>query len=630
MCGICGKLVFQERVPPKALIASMCGKIVYRGPDDEGIYTASHIGLGQRRLSIIDLDRQACPPLSNETGTIWIVFNGEIYNFRELRKELEKRGHRFSTRSDTEVIIHLYEEDGVMCLEKLRGMFAFALWDENRKILFCARDRLGQKPFCYTLTSDSFIFGSEIKAIAEDPEVEILPDYGAIDHYLTYQYVPSPMTAFQRIWRLRPGEYLTVDLNGNTEVRSYWEPVPRTQLTISREEMEERLVGELQESVTLRMVSDVPIGAFLSGGIDSATVVAMMARASSTPVKTFSIGFEEAEHNELEYARLVSGRYRTEHQEFIVRPKTVEILEDLVYHYNEPFGDSSVIPTYYVSKITRDFVTVALSGDGGDESFAGYDSYEALMGWNRWNAVPQWFRTPMARGGIHLLHLLPYGNRTSKVIRGLGMIAARDIRERMLQFKTILKAEERQIAYTPHFRDLIDHSLSSCATPAGFPWDQGMDDLDWLMRHDQRHYLPDCLMVKTDIASMANSLEVRSPFLDHRFIEFAASIPSGLKLNRSGRKAILKSAVKDLVPDEILTRPKAGFSIPLAIWLRSDLAPLLREMLLDGRALKRGLFHQAVIRRMVAEHTEGKRDWSNRLWAFLFLEMWFRSFIDGQ
>jgi asparagine synthase (glutamine-hydrolysing) len=628
MCGICGKLIYKDTIPLPDSIRASCNTIVHRGPDDEGIYTGPHIGLGQRRLSIIDLAPGACPPLTNEDSTVWIVFNGEIYNFQELRKQLQKRGHRFATKSDTEVIIHLYEDEGVACLQKLRGMFAFALWDKRREILFCARDRMGKKPFCYTVTPQSFVFGSEIKAITADPDISVSPDYHAIEQYLTYQFVPSPLTAFKGIKRLRPGEYLTCDLKGKVKTQPYWEPPLPRKTSASQEEIEAELLQRLRESVRLRMISDVPLGAFLSGGIDSATIVALMAQESAHPVKTFSIGFEEEAFNELPYARLLAERYGTEHHELIVKPNAAEVLPLLVRHYNEPFADSSALPTYYVSKMTRQHVTVALSGDGGDESFAGYDNYAAILDWNKSDVWPLWLRRMLAKGGRGLLSSFPHNNNAARLRRGLAMFGAENVKARRLQFGTTLKPEEKRLAYTPFFRDLISKQPVPEDPLAAYPWEDGMDAMDWLMRHDQNFYLPDCLMVKTDIASMANSLEVRSPFLDHEFVEFAATIPSRLKRDAKGGKVILKRAVKGLLPSEILNKPKSGFGLPIAKWFRNDLAPMLKETLLDETSKQRGLFEPKFLKKIVYEHIEGRRDWSNRLWAFLFLELWFREFIN--
>jgi asparagine synthase (glutamine-hydrolysing) len=628
MCGICGKLIFNDVIPDVSVIESMCDVLKHRGPDDAGVHVEKHVGLGQRRLSILDLTAGACPPLANEDRTVWLVFNGEIYNFKELRKVLQGRGHKFATHSDTEVILHLYEDKGVRCVNELRGMFAFALWDSKKEILFCARDRLGKKPFCYTKTPRSLVFGSEIKAITADPEVSVAPDYCAIDLYLTYQFVPSPLTAFEGIHRLGPGEYLTCDLQGNVKTERYWEPPVPEKTCATTEQIESEIVRRLREAVRMRMISDVPIGAFLSGGIDSASVVALMSQESTRPVKTFSIGFEDDGYDERPYARLVAERYGTDHHELIVRPNAVEVLSTLVWHYNEPFADSSAVPTYYVSKMTRGYVTVALSGDGGDECFAGYDNYQAILDWKQWDVFPLSARRSVAGIGRALLGLLPRNNTAARLRRGLGMLAAANVKERRLQFGTTLKPEEKRVAYTDNFRDLISASPVVADPLAVYPWEPGMDALDWLMRHDQNFYLPDCLMVKMDIASMANSLEVRSPFLDHDFVEYAASIPSSLKRDGLGGKRILKKAVAKLLPDSILHKRKTGFSVPLAKWFRTDLLELLRATLLDDRTAKRSLFQPWFLGKLVNEHREGTRDWSNRLWALLFLELWFRRFVD--
>jgi asparagine synthase (glutamine-hydrolysing) len=605
----------------------MCGTLVHRGPDDEGVHTAPHVGLGQRRLSIIDLRPEAAPPLSNEDGSLWVVYNGEIYNFQEERKELVAKGHLFRTDTDTEVLLHLYEEYGTDCLSRLRGMFAFALWDSRRKTLFAARDRFGKKPFFYAKTPSSFLFGSAIKAIAEDPTIVLSPDYAAIDRYLTWQYVPSPLTAFSGIRKLPPAHFLTCRADGTVAIQRYWTPFHGTKTAASPREIEEELIRRLAEAVRCRMISDVPLGAFLSGGIDSATIVALMARESGRPVKTFSIGFEEETHNELPFARKVAQRYGTDHHEFIVKPDAAEVLPLLVRHFSEPFADSSALPTYYVSKVTREHVTVALSGDGGDESFSGYDRYGEILRWSRTDIVPYPARHAVGACMGGLLDRMPYSNGRARASRGFRMLGSR-LRERYLLHMTMLKRQEKRASYTPRFLDRIASGAAGDDPVAGLPWDASMDPLDWMMRHDQHFYLPDCLMVKSDVASMANSLEVRCPFLDHRLAEFAATIPSGMKRDTAGGKRILKRAVKDLLPPEILTKPKTGFGIPLAKWFRGELSDLLRGTLLDERASRRGLLDGRFVKKMVDEQIDGRRDWSNRLWAFLVLELWFREFID--
>lgn len=627
MCGICGKIEFRPVTVDDSLIRRMCGALVHRGPDAEGIHVAPHIGLGQRRLSIIDLRPEAAPPLSNEDGSLWLVFNGEIYNFREEREELISKGHRFRTNADTEVILHLYEEYGTGCLSRLLGMFAFALWDSRKKTLFAARDRFGKKPYYYTKTPSSFLFGSAIRAIAADPSVVLSPDYTAIDRYLTWQYVPSPLTAFSGIRKLPPAHFLTCGVDGVVTVQRYWTPCQGGKMEASPREIEEELIRRLREAVRCRLISDVPLGAFLSGGIDSATIVALMALESDRPVKTFSIGFEEETHNELPFARKVAQRYGTDHHEFIVKPDAADVIPLLVRHFNEPFADSSALPTYYVSKMTRAHVTVALSGDGGDESFCGYNRYREVLRWGLVDGLLHAARRAIGAGIMSLLGLMPYSNSLAKASRGFRMAGSR-LPGRYALHISILKPEEKRACYTPRFHRLIADGAAGGDPVAAFPWESSMDPLDWMMSHDQHFYLPDCLMVKADVASMANSLEVRCPFLDHRLAEFAAAIPSAMKRDHDGGKRVLKEAFKDLLPAEILCKPKSGFGVPLAKWFRGELSDLLKGTLLDGNAARRGLFDGRFVKKMVEEQIGGRRDWSNRLWAFLVLELWFREFLD--
>ena len=499
MCGICGKVVFSQTTVDPALIDKMCGTLTHRGPDDQGIYTAPHVGLGQRRLSVIDLRRAATAPLSNEDETVWVVYNGEIYNFRELRSSLMAKGHVFQTACDTEVLPHLYEEYGVECLTRIEGMFALALWDGRKKRLFAARDRLGQKPFCYALNGRSFVFGSEIKAITADPEVSVAPCYPAIDLYLTYQYVPSPLTAFEGVSRLPPGHFLTCTLDGNVQVCRYWSPplVPKT--SASRADVEAELRHRLRRSVRSRLLSDVPVGAFLSGGIDSATIVAMMATESSEPVRTFSIGFEKKDFNEIPYARLIARRYGTLHHELVVRPVLTTVLPLLVRHYNEPFADSSALPTYYVSQMARRHVTVALSGDGGDESCAGYRRYVWMLRLMTVDLLPLTLRKAMFAPCAALLRKMPYRN-VSAMALWLANMLHWQLPRRYHSFVSSLRPEDKDGCYTRRMWGLLRRQPAGPDRPATVDWDRPIDARDWMMHHDQSFYLPDCLMVKTDIA----------------------------------------------------------------------------------------------------------------------------------
>lgn len=626
MCGIVGKVAFGSEAIPRELIGAMATKLHHRGPDAQGVHVGPHIGLGQTRLAIIDLSESGNPPLSNADDTVWIVFNGEIYNFQELRSLLPDGKYVFKTKTDTEVLLHLYQEFGPKCLQHLRGMFAIAIWDVRAQRLFAARDRLGKKPFYWTKTAQGFVFGSEIKALMADPSVSRQPNFRAIDAYLTHQYVPSPLTAFEGIHKLAPGHWMTCDLHGQISIERYWAPPESAPAPFrSEEEVMKEILTRLNECVRLRLISDVPIGAFLSGGIDSGTVVALMAQQMSQPVKTFSIGFEEEEFNELPYARLVAQKYGTDHQELIVKADVKGLLPKLVEHYNEPFADSSSIPSYYVAEMARRQVTVVLTGDGGDESFAGYSHYQQTLRWQKADAVPYWMRAALGGGLDHILGMPPYNNtlaRARRVIRSL----AGNLPQRYALQMSIWKPEEKAFAYTRNFAGLADHSVSShFLTP---DWREGMDALQWMMRQDQSRYLPDCLNVKTDIASMANSLELRSPFLDHTLMEFAATIPSSLKLRGGRSKWILRQAASKLLPPELLSKPKTGFGIPLAHWLRSDLRSLAEEHLFDARAQRRDLFQPSRIKTMWGEHQSRSRDWSSRLWELLILEMWFRRFID--
>lgn len=625
MCGITGKISLRGTGISLELLRRMAGTLIHRGPDDEGFYTSPHAGLAQRRLAIIDPIPESTAPLSNEDGSIWIVFNGEIYDFTALREELELLGHRFRTHCDTEVIVHLYEELGLECLAKLRGMFAFAIWDSRINRLFAARDRLGKKPFCYTRTTDGLVFGSEIKAITADPAVPISPSFVAIDEYLTWQCVPSPLTAFENIFKLPPAHFLTFDLSGDLQIRRYWTPEFSKKTDLGFSDAAEHLRELLRESVKTRMVADVPLGAFLSGGVDSGAVVALMATQSSAPVKTFSIGFEDEKFNELPVARLVAERYGTDHTEIIVRPNAAEVVPLLVRHYNEPFADSSALPTYYVAKAAREHVTVALSGDGGDEGFAGYGHYAMLRRFDVFDRLPMHVRSVLQtlRQG---LSKTTRWNTLAKFDRLLSMMVD-ELPGRYRTYHSIVKPQERAHLYASEFRsllaeqrfhnDIVSHDMN-----------HRIDSVDWMIQHDLRVYLADCLMVKTDIASMANSLEVRCPLLDQNVVEFACQIPTGWKMHKSGGKYILKRALEPYLPPEILNRPKRGFALPVATWFRGELAGLLRDTLLSDNSKKRGLFNTEYISYWIRSHQAGSRNWSNRLWALMMLELWFREFID--
>jgi asparagine synthase (glutamine-hydrolysing) len=630
VCGIGGKLYFDPARPVEPeLLSRMNGVLAHRGPDDAGIYCEGAVGLAHRRLSIIDLSPAGHQPMANEDGSIWIVFNGEIYNFQTLRPDLIRRGHRFRSSTDTEVILHLYEEYGTDCLKFLRGMFAFAIWDGVRRQLFLARDRLGKKPLCYQQDAEAFRFASEVKAILQDPAVGVRPDPTGIAQYLTYGYVPSPGSAFQGVRKLPPAHYL-IWREGQVKVSRYWRLRRDQKLERPEAEWCEEILTRLQEAVRLRLISDVPLGAFLSGGIDSSIVVAMMSRLSSGPVKTFSIGFEEPEYDELRYARQVAERFGTEHHELVVRPDAVAILPKLAWQYDEPFADSSAVPTYYVAQMTRQYVTVALNGDAGDENFGGYDRYVANNLAASFDRLPgaRLFRGAIGKG----LPLCPRGERrTSLFSRGRrfleGLVETPE--RRYARWFCHFTGDRKQNLCTPEFRRAAGDSDDLETLLAAYRESDAPDFADATMGVDAALYLPDDLLVKVDIASMAHSLEARSPFLDHEFMEFVATIPSDLKVRGRAKKYILKRALRGLLADDILHRPKMGFGVPIDHWLRHELRDLAHETLLGSACLDRGYFRREPVERMLVEHVKGKANWHYLLWNLLMLELWHRTYVDG-
>ncbi|MCL4294785.1 MAG: asparagine synthase (glutamine-hydrolyzing) [Anaerolineae bacterium] len=628
MCGIAGKLNFDRQPVAESAITRMCGAIIHRGPDDSGVLCDHYVGLGARRLSIIDI-AGGHMPMSNEEGSIWIVYNGEIYNFLELRQELIQAGHRFATRTDTEVIIHLYEQYGLDCLQYLNGMFAFAIWDQPRQRLFLARDRLGQKPICYALMPWGLVFGSEIYALLQDPAVPRELDYEAIDLYLALMYVPSPLTIFKAIRKLRPGHYLIWE-NDQVSIRRYWDIPYGVKRDISEEEAAEELCFLLKDAVRRRLISDVPLGAFLSGGIDSSIVVAVMSGLMSEPVKTFSIGYTSESQNELGYAWQLAQRYQTDHHEFIVEPQLVDILPKLSQHYGEPFGDESAVATYYVSKVARQSVTVALSGDGGDEAFGGY--IRCISALHPLELIPGHLRNGLhsfthniRRGDVRLMFGALRGT-----VRGVSS-ALGELNHPLLAFAnrmTFLSNSMRQRLYSNDFQRQL------CIN--GIPWivrnlsadKKHWDVLDKMFYLDQSIYLPDDILVKVDIASMANSLEVRSPLLDYRVVELSASLPPQMKIRNGETKYIFRRTFGNLLPPEILKREKMGFSIPIDEWIRDDLYPMTLELLTDRSACERGLFNQAWIKEMLERHKNGIGNYARQLWLLLNFEIWYRSVGD--
>ena len=626
MCGIAGKIYFDdERTVTRKEIRAMGNIMAHRGPDGEGVWIDGNIGLAHRRLAIIDLSEAASQPMSNEDGSVWITFNGEIYNFQELRRELEQCGHIFRTHSDTEVIIHAYEEYGRNCLAKLRGMFAFAIWDTRFRTLFLARDRVGKKPLFYFMGPDRFLFASEIKALLTDDTVPREPDPTAVDHFLALGYVPGPMTAFLGIRKLPPAHWLELR-DGEMETSRYWKLHYTPKRKISTGDAIAELKWRLAESVRLRLVSDVPLGAFLSGGVDSSAVVIEMAKAMNVPVRTFSVGFGAAAFDERPFARRVAERYGTDHTELVVEAPVTDILSRLVWTYDEPFGDSSAVPSYAIAELTRQHVTVVLNGDGADETFAGYDWYKMDCLIQRGEILPvsmrQWFAALMQ--GIS-------GNKNKKgmlwKVARLAQVLALPPSRRYAQWTEHFCPRVRQRLYTSGFKENVKESDPDNLFVTAFCATDAKDWLDTVLEADVNLYLADDLLVKMDRATMSHSLEARSPFLDHVLMEFAASLPVSFKQNRGHKKHILKASLRKCVPDDLIYRPKMGFSVPIDQWFRQDLQEIAYDVLLSPRALQRGYFAPMEVTRLLAEHA-GAINHGVRLWDLLMLELWHRQFVD--
>lgn len=621
MCGICGTLHYAREAQADAdEVRRMNDAIIHRGPDEDGFYINGRVGMAMRRLSIIDLTTGQ-QPIGNEDGTIWIVFNGEIYNFPELRHELEQKGHRFKTNSDTEAIVHAYEEYGINCPTKLNGMFAFAIWDTQRERLFIARDRLGKKPLYYYDDGKRLVFGSELKALLQARDIPRRVSPQALDLYLTYEYVPAPHTIFEKIYKLPAGHSLTVHQDGKVEIRQYWE-LHFCENGYHEQEFEKQLADLLQDAVKIRLMSDVPLGAFLSGGIDSSIVVGLMAKVMDQPVKTFSIGFEESTYNELHYARQIAKLFKTDHHEFIIKPNALELTEKLVRHLDEPLGDFSIFPTYLVSKMARDYVTVILSGDGGDELFAGYDTYVAEWAYRRYRKLPA-----LVRHGVidPVVNLLPPTekkkgllNRARRFLEGARH--PEDLQH--VRWMIFLSKAEKHKLYGDALRELADNQAAYGYIRHFFAQADCKDEVNRQLFVDIKTYLVDDIMVKVDRMSMATSLEARAPFLDYRVVELAASIPGALKIQGTKTKYILKKAMADLLPPEILHRGKEGFSIPIKNWLRNELKPIMLDVLSPANIKRDGFFNDGYVQQLVKEHLDGVENHSHRLWALMVFGIW--------
>ena len=600
----------------------MGASLRHRGPDDAGVYIDGPVGLAHQRLSILDLSAAGHQPMCNEDGTVWIVFNGEIYNFQELRRSLES-SHTLKSRTDTEVILHLYEDYGTQCISLLRGMFAFAIWDQRSRRLVLARDRLGKKPLFYAANEQGLTFASELKALIVGRDMPAI-DPLAVHHYLTFQYIPTPQTIFQGVRKLPPGHFAVYE-NGKLSESAYWSlNYDQKGPLRSEQDYQEELQSLLTEAVRLRLVSDVPLGAFLSGGVDSSSVVAIMSRLMTEPVKTFSIGFKEDQYNELPYARQIAERFGTEHHEFMVEPTALEILPTLVRVYDEPYADSSAIPTYYVSQLSRQHVTVILNGDGGDELFAGYPRYN-FDPLQRWSAR----YLPGSRevlGRLVLSCIPPV--RGLRRARGLAQRALAPFSRTYLYRICYFPPEAKTLLYTEEFNETVAGHDSASLLDRWFEEAEAQELLDQLLSVDTRTYLPDDLLVKVDRASMAHSLEARSPFLDHKLVEFAAALPVSLKLHHGETKRLLKRAMRRTLPDEILDRPKMGFGVPIDRWFREDCREFLRETLLSARSRQRGYFKPKMVEQMIDEHQDNRLNYAYHLYALLMLELWHQEFVE--
>jgi len=615
MCGIAGILDLDGVPVGEEEVRAMCASLSHRGPDGEGVYFAPGVGLGMRRLSVIDLGT-GDQPVRNEDGTAWVVFNGEIYNYLELRTDLEQRGHRFHTSSDTESIVHLYEERGRACVRDLRGMFGFAIWDQTNRSLLLARDRLGIKPLYYVETGGRLAFASELKALLRLPEVEAKIDWRAFGALISTLCTPADQSIIAGIRKLEPGHVLVARPGRGVRVERYWDvwfdPTPGRR----EEDVAAELRSLLEESVRLHMISDVPLGAFLSGGVDSSSVVALMSRQTTGRVKTFSIGFREAEFDEAADARLVAGALGTEHHERTLLPDLSEILEDVVYHLDEPFGDSSAIPTYMVSRLASEHVKVVLSGDGGYELFAGYERYAAEERDRRHGAAARWV---MGRVG----RLMPPGMRGRGRLLHLSLPDGRRYLDRLTLYDG---HEKRALLSRDVFEEVARHD----------PWTREAERLardgHWLSRLqdvDLTSYLPQDILTKVDRMSMAHSIEARVPLLDHKVVEFAARIPPEMLLRDGTSKRILKRAMSGLVPESVFQKPKRGFAVPLGRWFGGPLRDLPRDLLLSERSRQRGILDTTAVERLLQD-TKRRGPLDLPIWTLVSFEMWCRAFLDGR
>jgi asparagine synthase (glutamine-hydrolysing) len=626
MCGIAGFIEKDSDTSVErreGLLDRMCKTIVHRGPDEQGTIVRGRAALGMRRLSIIDL-KTGQQPIFNDAGNLAIVFNGEIYNYRELKKELESLGHRFKTNSDTETIVRAYEQFGADCLKKLRGMFAFAIWDLDKEELFLARDRVGKKPLFYTQTpSGAFVFGSELKVILEHGETKRETDPEALSAYLTFGYVPEELCIFRNVHKLKPGHFLKYS-NGEATTRQYWDfTYASNGSRLSEAKYVETLREKIEDAVNVRLISEVPLGAFLSGGVDSSSVVAMMSKLSDSPVKTFSIGFKEDSFNELKYARIAAKHFNTEHHEFIVTPDFVDVADEMVWHFDEPFADSSSLPTFMLSKMARQYVTVVLSGDGGDEVFGGYSRYMVDRQRRYFGLLPKAIRAGLFRQAARIL---PAGAFGKNYLYNVSL----DPLDRYIDSVSQVNTLNRDSIYHDDFKSSLGKSIAlgeNLFNDIAFGANSD-DSITRLLYLDSKTYLPGVIMTKVDRMSMANSLETRSPLLDHELIDFAGRIPSSLKINGNETKYVFKKAMEGIVPHEILYREKQGFGVPINEWINAQLRERILSELTDQRTFERGYLKRSSIDHLIAEHSGLRRDHSHLIWGLWMLELWHRKYID--
>lgn len=627
MCGITGFISKDKDSPVEpraALLDRMCASIVYRGPDEQGTVVRGRAALGMRRLSIIDI-KSGQQPIYNEDGNLAIVFNGEIYNFQDIRAELESLGHRFKTKSDTEAIVHAYEEFGEGCLKKLRGMFAFAIWNFSDESLFIARDRIGKKPLFYTVTGDGdLVFGSELKTLLVHGGLRKEVDPAALDAYLSYGYVPEEFCILKNVRKLLPGHFLTFR-NGVVKTEKYWDlDLSTADESRSEAEWAELLRDKIREAVKIRLISEVPLGAFLSGGVDSSTIVGIMAELSQRPVKTFSIGFKEDSFDELKYARIAAKCFGTEHHEFIVTPDLFDLIGEIVRHFDEPFADQSALPTYVLSKMARDHVTVVLSGDGGDELYAGYSRYVIDQKRRGFARLPKLVREQMLR---RLSAAMPHGGPGKNYLYNISL----DPVGRYIDSVSAFNRPRKSFLYSKDLAESLNGD-GSAAEDLFRRFGESLPENDptaRLLYLDSKTYLPGDILTKVDRMTMANSLEARVPLLDHELIELVAKMPSKLKLKGTATKYILKKAMEGIIPQEILYRKKQGFGVPVGEWINDQLRERINDDLADKRTTGRGYFETKYVRALLNEHSAGRRDHSNVLWMLWMLELWFRRYIDA-